>query len=441
MKRATKCLVLAAGAGRRLRAKAQSKPLARLLGLPLIERVIRTARQAGLRDFYLVTGYQGAGLRQALGDGRRWGVQLHYLANPHWQQGNGSSVLAAQDLLEEPFLLLMGDHLFDPQIITELEDASLDGADLLLAVDRAPAGYCDLDDATKVRLQGDRIVDIGKELPSYDAFDTGIFLCSPRIFPALAATLPEDGSLSAGVRRLAQAGRAKALEVKGRFWLDVDTPQALRAAEAALLDQLKKPTDGPVSRYLNRPFSLQLSRWLVRSRRLRPNHLSLLSFGLALLGALLMALPGYAALAAGGLLAQIASISDGCDGEIARLKFQASEFGGWLDAVLDRYADGLLIGGLSYHLWLIAPSAASWLWALAALSGVLLNSYTADKYDQFLKKRLEQGRRPLRLGRDLRLLLLSLGALLNLPFFTLVTLALLNHLEVLRRIIWLSRQS
>jgi NDP-sugar pyrophosphorylase family protein len=58
-----KCLIIAAGKGRRLRQRGDSKPLIPILGLPLIERVIRSAREAGADDFYVITGYQEKRIR------------------------------------------------------------------------------------------------------------------------------------------------------------------------------------------------------------------------------------------------------------------------------------------------------------------------------------------------------------------------------------------
>ncbi len=443
-------MLLAAGAGRRLRADGRltsPKPLVRLLGLSLLERAILTARAAaGCPEVVIALGCDAPQIQKALGDGRRLGVRPRYALSPDWERGNGASALAARPFLRgcERFLLLMSDHVLDPEIPKALlahGDALARGeADVLLAVDREPGPHIDLEDATKVRLDRDgRITAIGKGLDGYDAIDTGAFLCTPALFDALEEALRAgDGSLSGGVRALARRGRVRAVDVTGRFWIDVDTPQALRTAERLLLRQLRqKPTDGPVARHLNRPLSIRLSRWLVRTP-LTPTQLSWLSFLVAAAGAVALALPGYPALALGGLLAQLSSVLDGCDGEVARLKLQTSERGGWLDAVLDRYADALLVGGLTHHAWLAAPGpgTAVWLWGLAALSGVLLNSYTADKYDAFLKRALEEGRRPLRLGRDVRLFLIFLGALLNAPLATLVALALLNHGEVLRRL-WL----
>ena len=61
-----KCLVIAAGRGSRLASGDLPKPLFPLLGLPLIERAILTARKAGLEDFYVVTGHKGEEVRDFL---------------------------------------------------------------------------------------------------------------------------------------------------------------------------------------------------------------------------------------------------------------------------------------------------------------------------------------------------------------------------------------
>ena len=63
-----KCLILAAGKGSRLWQRGNSKPLIRLLGIPLIERTIRSALEAGIDDFYVVSGYHGDQVRPLLED-------------------------------------------------------------------------------------------------------------------------------------------------------------------------------------------------------------------------------------------------------------------------------------------------------------------------------------------------------------------------------------
>ena len=69
----------------------------------------------------------------------------------------------------------------------------------------------------------------------------------------------------------------------------------------------------------------------------------------------------------------------------------------------------------------------------AAIVGSFLNSYTADKYDGLMAQRV-QGASYFRLGRDVRVLVIFLGALLNLPLVTLGFVALVMNVEVVRRI-------
>ena len=431
-----KCLILAAGSGSRLRRRADSKPLFPFLGMPLIERTIRSARAAGADDFVVVTGHGERRLRAFLEKlSHRLEVPIATVHNPRWREaGNGASVLAAEGVLEEPFLLLMADHLFDPELVRRLIDAGVPEGGLRLAVDGDRHNpLVDPEDVTRVRREGDRIVEIGKGLQWYDGFDTGLFLATPGLFAALREAEAEgDTSLSGGVRRLAARGRALALEVGGGFWCDLDDEAALERAEKALLARARgKDRDGPVSRWLNRPLSIRLSRWLARLP-VTPNQISLFSFGLSLAAAGLFMLGGYPALAAGGVLAQVASIVDGCDGEIARLKHLGSDYGGWLDAVLDRYADAFLLFGLTWHLLHAGGGDAALVAGFLAIVGSFMVSYTADKYDGLMR---EKGGSRFRIGRDVRVFALFLGAVLNQVFAVLVLIAAVMNLETLRRLV------
>ena len=116
-----KCLIVAAGQGTRLRDVAPSKPLAPIKGVPLIERVIATAQAAGLAEFVVVTGYEGARVENFLaGLAVRRGVSITCVRNPEFHLANGVSVAAAKPHLGEQFVLLMSDHLFDPSIVTDM---------------------------------------------------------------------------------------------------------------------------------------------------------------------------------------------------------------------------------------------------------------------------------------------------------------------------------
>jgi len=155
-----KCLIIAAGKGSRLRQQGDSKPLVPILGLPLIERVIRSAIEAGTDDFYVVTGYQEELIRVFLaGLTGRLGCRITPIFNRDWEKENGLSVLKAREYLKEPFLLLMADHLFDPAIARELMALPLSDGEIALSIDGdTRSSFVDMDDVTRVKTNGGKIL-------------------------------------------------------------------------------------------------------------------------------------------------------------------------------------------------------------------------------------------------------------------------------------------
>ncbi len=432
-------LILAAGLGSRLRPQTKApKPLTRVLGLTLAERVVCTLLDAGIRRFLVTLGHEAETVREHFSDiAQRRGVTIDFVEAKDWKRGNGASALAAKGRTgEAPFFLVMIDHLFDPRIARALADDVPAPGEMRLAVDRDKDSIFDLDDVTRVEIDDGRIKEIGKTLDDWDAADTGVMLCTSSLFEGLErAAANNQHELSAGLGELACKGRAKTVDVTGLSWLDVDTPEALCEAERRLMhDQGRKTRDGPVARHLNRPVSRWLSRHLVRTP-VTPNQISLASWLLSCIAAGLMALGGgYPALAAGGMLAQLASVLDGCDGEVARLNHSQSEYGGWFDAVLDRYSDAILLFGLMWHEFSATGTNLSVALGFAAIVGSFLNSYTADKYDGLMAQRL-QGASYFRLGRDVRVFTIFLGAVLNQPLLTLGVVALVMNVEVVRRLV------
>ena len=140
-------------------------------------------------------------------------MELRVINNPEWQKQNGISLLAAADG-KEPFLLTMSDHLFDESIVNLLV-SSVASERLHLAIDRKLDSILDPDDAMKVETRGDQIVAIGKNLTTYDAIDTGLFVCPPEMFDYLEkAKRNGDCSLADGVRSMAAARQ----NTRDRYW-------------------------------------------------------------------------------------------------------------------------------------------------------------------------------------------------------------------------------
>lgn len=227
-------VILMAGVGSRLGAAggALAKPLVSIAGRPLISYTLAALERAGVSTVHAVMGANSERLREQIQPLVPARMQFHTIVNHQWQKQNGVSVLAAAGHVKPPFFLVMGDHLFEFAILEALL-AATDDAVVRLAIDRKIAFIFDLDDAMKVRTEGDRIAAIAKDLREYDAIDTGVFLCSAEIFSSLRrAQRDGDCSLADGIRLLATERRASAIDIAEAWWQDVDTPEMLARAEA-----------------------------------------------------------------------------------------------------------------------------------------------------------------------------------------------------------------
>jgi len=139
-------------------------------------------------------------------------------------------------------------------------------------------------------------------------------------------------------------------------------------ARKLLLESLKKNVDGIAARYVNRPISLFITRFLTIFD-LHPNHLTPVIMLIGLLSGILAAHGGYWWFLAGALLLQLQSILDGCDGELARITFRTSKLGQWLDTIGDDFSNYVFLAGLATGLY----RESGW-WGYALLGVVTLAS-------------------------------------------------------------------
>jgi CDP-L-myo-inositol myo-inositolphosphotransferase len=449
-----KCLILAAGDGGRLAEICDPKPLVRIAGLPLIEHSIATAQQAGVDEFYVITGYASDRVEALVSEisiSRR--VRITTIQNPDWELGNGRSLLAGREKIDEPFLLLMADHILDRKLLDTLLSDSLGDAEVILAADFGidENQLVDLDDVTMLVAENRRLLAIGKHLENYDAFDTGAFLCSPRVFDAAAESAAAgDASVSGAIRLLAAEGKVKLVDVQQHDWIDVDTPADLKNAEKLLFRCLSKPEDGFISRTINRRISTTIFTPVLLKLfpRITANLVSVLAFAVSLMASLAFFL---GAPLIGGITIQLASILDGSDGEVARLKKLQSPFGNFFDAVVDRYSDGFMLFGMFYYMMttsaidsLLGPPSTALIigTSMLAILGTLMVSYTSAKsvtdFGYKYGGRLTAAGK----GRDLRLFVLALGGVATLihpitVFVAVLAVALLTTGIVVWRV-WVS---
>ena len=90
-----------------------------------------------------------------------------------------------------------------------------------------------------------------------------------------------------------------------------------------------------------------------------------------------------------------------------------------------------MLFGLTWHTYLLNSNSAVFLLDFMAIIGSFMVSYTAVKHDARMRRHFESR---IRIGRDIRIFLIFLGALLNQTFWTLTVITTLMNAEAVRRI-------
>jgi phosphatidylglycerophosphate synthase len=147
-------------------------------------------------------------------------------------------------------------------------------------------------------------------------------------------------------------------------------PGVRLAAERALLASMRRPTDGFLAYFFDRRISTAISRYLVRTA-ITPNQISVLTLFPALAGALLIAVPDPIVAVVGALLYWFSTILDGCDGEVARLKYLESADGGRLDLLCDNFGLLALFIGIVLHVHAERPGAILFYAGAAIVAGMV----------------------------------------------------------------------
>ena len=265
------------------------------------------------------------------------------------------------------------------------------------------------------------------------AGDAQIALCRPGMLEGL-----DVGSLTAGgadkLWAELRARGADGIALDGEVCARITDGRSVAHAEGLLCERLRTDSaesDGPLAHYVDRRVSLRISRWLVRHTQLRPNHITVIGTSVGLLAAALLSLGTYWGGVAGTLLFLCATIIDGCDGEVARLKFQESSFGQKFDVITDNVVHVAIFIGLAVGLYHQSPDGHYLL-----LMGILLGGFTCTSVVTyfFLVRRpgfASSGGPPVTWrGKVRQRLLRGFEALMNRDFaYLLVVLAVMDRLH------------
>jgi len=145
------------------------------------------------------------------------------------------------------------------------------------------------------------------------------------------------------------------------------------AAEWKLIRGMNKSFEGPVDALINWRFSMRITRVLARqSMALTPNHVTIVAIVIGLLASVLASRGTYLTVAIAGVLLEFNSILDSCDGELARLRFQYSKLGQWLDNLSDDIVDNVFLIAIGHGL----GGIWAWIGLFSALGRVLVSLVT-----------------------------------------------------------------
>jgi choline kinase len=221
-------VILAAGSGSRLN-RSQPKGLTPIGGRPLLSWITDALADCGVEVVHLIVSERSK-FDHSLGDLSSQ-IEIRVAECADWQLGNGRSAAWAERVVTDPrFFLLMSDHLV---CAAHLKTAAAVSPAFCALATSAAAPWIDVDDATKVRTDGSGLIrEIGKELTAFDGIDTGVFVMTRALFPALEeARQGGQHSLTAGNRRLCRDGLLRAAPIGDLRWYDIDTSRDLEAAE------------------------------------------------------------------------------------------------------------------------------------------------------------------------------------------------------------------
>ena len=165
-------------------------------------------------------------------------------------------------------------------------------------------------------------------------------------------------------------------------------------AEWDLLKFLQFRPGGLVAKYLNRPFSIRITRRIIKYKFVTPNFVTIADFFIGLAGLSLFLIPSYWAAVIGAVIMHFNSIVDGVDGEVARLRHQSSKMGANLDSFSDETLGALLYVVTGYHLmvtggaeWFTALTGGKeWFFYIGLFTGIISYTYAMVNFHSRRKK-------------------------------------------------------
>jgi len=244
-----KAVILCAGEGTRVQPLTFARPkhLMPVAGRAVLDHVLESLADAGIREAVFVVGRQGEHLKEFVGDGSRWGMTTHYTVQDP-PRGLADAVRCAQDAVaRERFVVYLGDDLLGEGVTGFVSSFQASDAQAALIVKRV----ADPRQFGVVVVEDGRVTKLVEKppVPPSNLAIVGVYAFGPEIFEAIdSIELSARGELEitdAIDHLLAQGGRVDYHETAG-FWADAGSPESLLGANAFYLSRLPRRIDGEV---------------------------------------------------------------------------------------------------------------------------------------------------------------------------------------------------
>lgn len=235
-----KVVILAAGRGRRLDRKSKPKTLVEVCNKPILLHLIDGFCAVGIHDFTIVVGHQKEQVIKEMNSRINGNLRISFVENPNHESSLAWSVLCVQEHIHEPFILSMGDHVFDKEHFHRITTLSKPQNTVTVLVD-PHVENADTDDV-KVRFGPDGTVEaIGTDLSHFDAVDMGLFVVDPVFFQTLEKVVHQNpnASFSEALQLWADCGKLRYEIANAAGWDDIDTPTDLIRAEMRIREQMR----------------------------------------------------------------------------------------------------------------------------------------------------------------------------------------------------------
>lgn len=382
-----------------------------IAGIPLWQRQLLTGHKAGIRHWLILAWHDTATLRKAITCDRR----LQAVTCEVYNVADCSPTRLATQLPTEDVLIMACNAVFDHHALLEWQGRQ---GNLLGVTSTHPS--------VPVVLENDRVIAVSPEsTATYGCGSAGLLSCSGthlrRLLQQSWQSLQQASSpFVILLSHLLDTSVVQTIDLSKRLWQPIVPPFTthVTAAETALFQQLGRQGDSFIVRQVNRRISQALSKRLLHTA-ISPNQITLCSALIGISGALLLAQPFYLAQVFGSLLFLCSTIIDGCDGEVARLTFQESDFGGKLDVMMDNVVHLFLFPGIALGVYRETHDISALVLGGLTMGGVLVSMAA---YLPSLWRRSANRRPPPRMheslaSRDFSYLLLLLALIGKLAWF------------------------